>query len=290
MAEAVADIFARFAPGGVVIQSTAIAHTWTYDPGSPSGPLRVCAYLENDSAIEDTRARLEQGLGYLNMIRPLPAPEYRTIEDQNWMEAWKERYRPIPVGERLLILPAWAKTDPAGRLPIRIDPGMAFGTGTHPTTQLSLLHLERYTLLGQPLFDIGCGSGILSIAAHRLGAVPILGVDVSEDAIRNARQNAALNGIPEAIQFAAGSVTGVLAGEFGLAQAPVVAANILAHILVRLLDEGLATLVAPGGILLLSGILREREDEMHAALARHRLAIEDRIQMDDWVALAARVN
>lgn len=288
LAEAVADALARFAPNGVVIESTAIEHAWTYDPGAPTGPLRVAAYIEIDANIEDTRARLEQALGYLNMISPLPAPEYKTIEDQNWMEAWKERYRPIPIGKRLLILPAWAEPGDPARLPIRIDPGMAFGTGTHPTTQLSLMHLERYTLPGQPLLDIGCGSGILSIAAHRLGAAPILGVDLSAESVENSRRNTAQNDIAAGVEFQAGSVAEVLTGQFGLTEAPVVAANILAHILVRLMDEGLPQLVTPGGILLLSGILSEREDEMHAALARHNLTLEDRLEMEDWVALAAR--
>ncbi|TAK13882.1 MAG: 50S ribosomal protein L11 methyltransferase [Anaerolineae bacterium] len=288
MAEAVADVLARHAPGGVVIESTAITHEWAYDPGAPSGPLRVCAYLEVNDAIEDTRARLEQGLGYLNMIAPLPAPQYRRIEDQNWMEAWKERYRPIAVGKRLLILPAWADvTDPA-RLPIRIDPGMAFGTGTHPTTQLSLIHLERYAQPGQPLLDIGCGSGILSIGAHRLGAAPILGVDISDASIENARLNTMLNGITGGIEYEIGSVAEVKAGRFSLTAAPVVVANILAHVLLFLLETGLGSLVSPGGVLLLSGILQEREAEMHEMLTRHDLTLEDRQQMEDWVALAAR--
>lgn len=290
LAEPVAEVLARFAPGGVVIESTAIAHSWAYDPGSASGPVRVCAYLEMDGAIEDTRARLEQSLAYLGMIRPLPAPEYRRVEEQNWMEAWKARYRPIPVGERLLILPAWAEHSDPRRLPIRIDPGMAFGTGAHPTTQLSLIHLEHYAQPGQPLLDIGCGSGILSIAAHRLGAAPILGVDISEEAIAGARQNAALNGLTDGVRFDVGSVADVLSGRFELSQAPVVAANILAQILIRLLDDGLARLTAPQGILLLSGILAEREEEMLAVLARHGLAVEDRRLMDDWVALATRAD
>ncbi len=288
MAEAVADVLARFAPGGVVIESTAIQHAWTYDPGAPSGPLRVVAYLDADENLEDTRARLEQNLGYLNMISPLPTPEYKTIQEQNWMEAWKDRYRPIEIGEKLIILPAWATLLNSPRLPIRIDPGMAFGTGTHPTTQLSLLHLERYVQPNKGLIDIGCGSGILSIAAHRLGAAPILGVDISQASIENAHQNFDLNEISNSIELGVGSVAEVRAGQFSQSRAPVVVANILAHVLIFLLETGLSQLVSPGGVLLLSGILQEREAEMIEALPRHNLILEDRQQLEDWVALALR--
>lgn len=288
LAEAVADVLARFAPGGVAIESTAIQHAWTYDPGAPTGPVRVVAYLEWNETTEETRTHLEQSLGYLNMIAPLPQPSYQTIPDQNWMEAWKERYRPITVGERLVILPPWAEPPSGERLPIRIDPGMAFGTGTHPTTQLSLMQLERYVQPDLGLIDIGCGSGILCIAAHRLGAAPILGVDISEESIQNAHTNLGLNSIPAGIELGIGSVAEIRAAQFSQTQAPVVVANILAHVLVFLLETGMGQLVSPGGILLLSGILEERESEIHDVLPRHDLILEDRLQIDDWVAVALR--
>ena len=143
MAEAVAEVLARFAPNGVVIESTAIQAT-IGDEGHPVGPLRVCAYLEVDDRIEDTRQRIEESLWYLGRIRELPEPAFKTVGEVNWVEAWKQHYKPVPIGERLIIVPAWLDSPDDDRIPIRIDPGMAFGTGTHPTTQLCLEILDHY--------------------------------------------------------------------------------------------------------------------------------------------------
>ena len=112
------------------------------------------AYLEADDKLDETRQKLEESLYYLGMIRPLPAPSYKQIEDQNWMEAWKQHYKPILIGQRLLILPAWMESPEPSRIAIKIDPGMAFGTGTHPTTQLCLELMEEAVNL-RGLKDLG---------------------------------------------------------------------------------------------------------------------------------------
>ncbi|MEK6222472.1 MAG: 50S ribosomal protein L11 methyltransferase, partial [Chloroflexota bacterium] len=238
IAEAVAEVFARFAPDGVVIESTKIKDIPDHQ-GKPTGPLKVCAYLPADDTIEETQQRLNESLWHLGQIQPIPAPTFKPIENENWMEAWKTHYRPIEIGEKLLILPAWLENSNPTRIPIKIDPGMAFGTGTHPTTQLSLTLLEGYLQPGQPVMDIGCGSGILSIAAHKLGASSVYGVDISQEIIRNAQGNAKLNDIDENLSFAVGSVQEIDSGIFPDSRAPVVIANILAHILIRLLDTGI---------------------------------------------------
>ena len=286
MAEAVAEVLARFAPNGVVIESTSIAPE-TEGEGRPVGPLRVCAYLESDGRIEETRQRVEESLWHLGRIRPLPPPVFRTVGETNWAENWKQHYKPVPVGERLIIVPAWMQPPDDRRIPIRIDPGMAFGTGTHPTTQLCLELLETCTPQGRDVLDIGCGSGILGIAALKLGAARAFGVDVEPDAIPAARENAAANGVGEHFTVALGSVPEVQRGVFEIRRAPLVVANILAHILRRLLDEGLGGLLTPDGVLMLSGILEEQEDAMRAKLAEHGLSVVARHQIEDWVALVA---
>jgi ribosomal protein L11 methyltransferase len=285
MAEAVAEVLARFAPGGVVIESTAI-YADAFDEGYPVGPLRVCAYLPVDEELEATRQRLEESLWYLGRIRPLSNPEFKPVQEINWAEAWKVHYRPVPIGERLIIVPAWLESPNASRVSVKIDPGMAFGTGTHPTTQLCLAALEKQVPAGGAVIDVGCGSGILAIAALKLGAGHAYGVDTDPQAIETARENALANGVSGQFELAVGSVEEIQAGVFPLRQAPLVLANIIAPVLLQLLDLGLGELVAPGGVLILSGILEEQVPEMLAALAAHGLTVIEQRQIEDWAALS----
>ena len=297
LAEAVADVLARFAPNGVTTEQ-AVKFNDEEDEGTPVGPITVRAYLRADESLEETRQKLEQSLFYLSMIQPLPVPVFTPLEDQNWMEAWKERYQPIPIGKRLIIVPAWLESPDASRMTIKIDPGMAFGTGTHPTTQLCLELMESNTPKDGDVIDVGCGSGILSVAALKLGAGFALGVDIDEASVKASRENSDANGIPED-QFAIGlgSVTEVLAGRFQVSSkdggreirnAPLVLANILAPIIIRLFDMGLAELVSPGGVLILSGILAEQVESVIFSAKAHGLKLVEKRQIGDWVALLVR--
>jgi ribosomal protein L11 methyltransferase len=287
LAEAVADVLARFAPNGVITEQ-GVKFLDDEDYGTPAGPIIVRAYLEMDEHIEETRQKLEESLYYLGMIQPVPTPVYKQIADQNWMEAWKQHYQPIPIGRRLIIVPVWLDSPEPDRIPIKIDPGMAFGTGTHPTTQLSLELIEKSLLTHHAtrMIDIGCGSGILSIAALKLGAQTALGVDIDIESVRNSRENADKNGIGEEFIIAQGSVSDVLAGKFPFQRAPLVVANILAPIIVRLFGDGLADLVEPGGSLVLSGILQEQAGNVLEAAQARGLVLNKRLQMGDWVALS----
>jgi ribosomal protein L11 methyltransferase len=287
LAEAVAEVLARFAPNGVMTEQ-GIQFLDDEDYGTPAGPVIVRAYLELNEHIEETRQKLEESLFYLGMIQPLPAPAYKTIADQNWMEAWKQRYRPIPIGQRLIILPVWLDSPSPERIPIRIDPGMAFGTGTHPTTQLCLGLIEKAILQNREsrMIDVGCGSGILSIAALKLGARTALGVDIDPESVKNARENADKNGIGSEFIIAQGSVTEVLEGKFPFKQAPLVVANILAPVITRLFDAGLADLVEADGGIILSGILQEQAKKVIEVAQAQGLALDEQRQIEDWVALS----
>src|SRR5215510_14462471 len=204
LAEAVADVLSRFAYSGVMMEQ-GVKYTNDEDAGTPTGPITVRAYLEVDSQIEEKRQKREESLYYLGMIQPLPAASYKEIADQNWMGAWKQHYKPILIGKRLVIVPAWMDSPDPSRVAIKIDPGMAFGTGTHPTTQLCLELMEKFFDDGKlsmvnrlsSIIDIGCGSGILSIAAIKLGAGKALGVDIDAGSIKNAQENAETNQIGE---------------------------------------------------------------------------------------------
>ena len=301
LAEAVADVLARFAPNGVTTEQ-AVKYMHAEDEGTPAGPITVRAYLTADDRLEETRQKLEESLFYLGMIQPLPAPVYKPIADQNWMEAWKEHYKPIPIGKRLIIVPVWLESPETERISIRIDPGMAFGTGTHPTTQLCLEFLETYTPIDGDVIDVGCGSGILSIGALKLGARFALGVDIDAASVKASRENADANGInAEQFSIGLGSVAEVLDGKFEspsldrersrnapLTRAPLVLANILAPVIIRLFAAGLGELVTPGGTLILSGILAEQIEAVISAANEKGLSLVEKHQMGDWVALACK--
>jgi ribosomal protein L11 methyltransferase len=288
LAEPVAEVLARYLPDGVVIESTAVSANPDDSDGHAVGPLRVFGYLPVDSRLEHTRSQIEEALWYLGRIRPLPAPEYRPIQNTNWAEAWKQHYHPIKIGSRLVIVPAWLESPAPDRIPVRIDPGMAFGTGTHPTTQLCLELLE--TAAGQApgnweVIDVGCGTAILAIAALKLGARSALGVDIDSEAIQAAHENADTNAVSAQLELGQGSLAEIQAGAFQLRQAQVVFANILAPVLVRLLDQGLGELMLPGGALILSGILDEQAASVLEAAQRHGLRLAEQRQIGDWVAL-----
>jgi len=305
LAEAVADVLARFAPNGVMTER-GVKYVDEEDAGTPTGPVTVRAYLEVNDQIEETRQKLEESLYYLGMIQPLPAASYKQIADQNWMDAWKQHYQPILIGKRLVILPAWMDSPEPSRVAIKIDPGMAFGTGTHPTTQLCLELVEKAILeirepgignweLGMRIpnndsqftvIDVGCGSGILSIAAIKLGAIKALGVDIDAESITNSRENADTNQIGDELVLGVGSVQEILDGRFAFVKAPLVMANILAPVIVRLLNAGLADLIEDHGAIILSGILQEQEQRVIEAAQAKGLRMTEKRQMGDWVALA----
>ena len=300
LAEAVADVLARFAYSGVMMEQ-GVKYTDEEDAGTPTGPITVRAYLEMNDQIEETRQKLEESLYYLGRIQPLPAASYKEIADQNWMEAWKQHYKPIFIGERLVIVPAWMDSPDPNRIPIKIDPGMAFGTGTHPTTQLCLELMEKYFDVRpstidsaalsmvhrppSPVIDIGCGSGILSIAALKLGARSALGVDIDSGSIVNARENANTNQIGDELILEVGSVQEILDGRFAFRKTPLVLANILAPVIVRLFEAGLADLVEEEGAIILSGILEDQDSSVIEAAQAKGLRVNERKQMGDWVAL-----
>lgn len=279
-AESVAEILNRYAHQGVVIER---------DLQSPnSNQMKVYAYLLEDDSLEHCKQEIEKAIFYLNKILPVPDPTYRPIRDQDWMAAWRQFYKPVEIGERLIIIPAWYDDQKTGksRLPIRINPGMAFGTGTHPTTQLSLQLMEKYVQAGDRMIDIGCGSGVLSIAGILLGAVHSIGVDVSGAAILSSQENAALNEVGDDIEIGKASVSEILAGTFSYQKAPLVVANILLKVLEELFDQGMGELVEEQGILLISGILVDQMEAIQEKARSHGFLLSEHIELDDWAAIA----
>ena len=286
-AEAVAEVIGRFTREGVVIERTALPD----EPGQKNfleNRVRVYGYFFADSNVETRKQKLEEALWHLGQIQKLPAAQFRLIKDENWMAAWKDQYKPLQVGKRLMIIPAWVENKYPERLPILINPGMAFGTGTHPTTQLCLEMIEDHIQSGQTMFDIGCGSGILSIAALRLGAERVIAVDIEPASVASTRENCALNKLENQVEIAQGSADLILSGHFGLLQAPLVAANILASVISNLFEDGLADLIEPQGLLILSGILDYQADGIINQAGEYGLSLIEKRELEDWNALCLR--
>ena len=282
-AEAVAEILGRFTPEGVVVER--LAKDSISEEQSFESTVRVFGYLFDDANLEDKKKRLEEALFYLSRIQSLSRPQYKRIHDKNWMSAWKDQYKPLKIGKNLAILPAWAKNPYSERIPIRINPGMAFGTGTHPSTQLCLELMETRVLPGLDVIDVGCGSGILSIAAVLLGANHAYGADVSPAAVKSSLENSAINKTESSLTFIQGSVDEISLGAFDIIEAPLVIVNILATIIMRLFDENLASLAAPGGVLILSGILEPQSEQVLQKAQQFGLRLLEKREIEDWVAL-----
>lgn len=287
LAEALSEVLGRFVEGGVAVESN-VKYNDAEDEGTPFGPVRIYGYLPVNESLEENRRKMEESIWHLGRIEPLPDPVYTPIEDQDWMNSWKANYKPIEIGKNLMIVPAWMNPDTKGRIPLRIDPSMAFGTGTHPTTQLCLVLLEKYQKSGNEVLDVGCGSGILSIAAVKLGAHKAYGVDIDPLSVKASYENAELNEVTDKVLFKLGSVAEVLGDDCIPHNTPLVLANILAPVIIRLMDAGLDQLVAPGGMIILSGILDHQADDVIRACQQKNLQLLEKIQNQDWVALAMK--
>ncbi|KAA0892142.1 50S ribosomal protein L11 methyltransferase [Oryzomonas rubra] len=285
-----ADILAEYLAGvsgaGVCVENLNV------DAFSPSeithSPLMtVKAYF---SAADDMAARVAEISAFLDDLAAanpgaaIGKPAVTTVKSEDWSTSWKVNFKPLRVGRRLLIVPSWEEAE-AGPddIVLSLDPGMAFGTGGHETTRLCLEQLET-VLLGRPVapppsvLDLGTGSGILAMAAARLGAGRICAVDIDPDAVEVARENMAINGLAERIECSATPLES-LAGPFD-----VILANILAEELVRLAPQ-LTERLAAGGVLILSGILAEKEAFVRNGFAAQPLVYRETAHQGEWVAM-----
>lgn len=269
-AEAVAEVFSRYAYHGVVIETNP----------EYTDPVIVRAYLAADDQLRAKKRYVEEALWHLGQIWPIPEPTFRPVVEADWAEAWKAQLRVLHIGQRIVIRPSWLDYAPAPEdIVIDLDPGMAFGTGLHPTTQLCLEALEELVQPGVEVLDLGTGSGILAIAAAKLGARSVTAVDNDPVAVKTARENATANGVQEIVNVARGSL-GDVAGRYDL-----VVVNILARVIVEMLQEGLGPRMRPGGKMVAAGIIIDQEAHVIEALEQRELALSERQQRGDWVCL-----
>jgi len=250
------------------------------DPkAAPTGRSEVRACFVARPGIEaQTTAKLSELFGNLEPP-PQATLQWSDVADTDWAAAWKERWQPQRIGQRLVVAPSWCEYRAAvDDVVLRLDPGMAFGTGTHETTQLCAEAVERLAVDGRSLLDVGCGTGILALFAARLGARPVVAIDNDPDAIAIARANAAANGLDGRVQLAVSHEVAV-AGRFD-----VVVANILLDTLCALADA-IALRLAPRGILILSGLLTDQLDAAAHAYAARGLREQERRTRGEWGAL-----
>jgi ribosomal protein L11 methyltransferase len=285
--EPVSELFARHGYNqGVVIEE---AFTQDQDGDNltvdPTRPVIVRTFVAEADASPDTIATIHQALWHLSRMRYVGELRVTRRREEDWANAWKAHFSVHRIGRHVTVRAPWHDYAPQpDEVVVELDPGMAFGTGLHPSTRLTMLALENALLPGDTVLDVGAGSGILGIAAALLGASRVDGVDIEPVAVRSARENIARNGVADRVRIEAGSVGpgAPFTGEYDL-----VLANIIARILIELAPH-LAAATKPGGTLVLAGIIQPREAEVAATFDALGLARAGRDQMDDWVSLTYR--
>jgi ribosomal protein L11 methyltransferase len=270
--DAVSEILSRVGHNGIAVEL----------PLEEGADAVVKAYVVDDHVAKARVRRVREALGHLQAfgLGPIGELRLRAIADEDWLESWKASFTPLRSGA-FLIVPTWSTVPPGGGIVLWLDPGMAFGTGLHPTTQQCLEALSPLELDGRSMLDVGCGSGILSLAAAKRGAAPIVAVDTDELAVRATRENAERNGVAvDARQGSAAEIDGTF---------DVVLANIVAPVLRAIAGE-LRARLADGGTLIVAGIIATEEEETRMAFDALGLAVSSRDQRGDWVSLALEVS
>ncbi|MCI0337446.1 MAG: 50S ribosomal protein L11 methyltransferase [Acidobacteria bacterium] len=276
---------ARVAETAATTQLWAFGTTGIEVSEDSSDFITLRAYFESAPDIEKMREQIVRGLNLIGLPpAALQGVKGLTIADQDWLSEWKKGYEPIEIGKRLLIAPSW-KLDQAkntDRVVIQIDPGLAFGTGTHETTRGCLEMLEKYWRNGS-LLDLGTGTGILAIAAIKLApGSRVVGIDVDPEAITVAEENATINGVADEIELEVNKLASFRGQEFDL-----VLANLTADVIIPLAAD-FPEVVKPQGILITSGILREQRDEVRAALEGQKFEVIEEKPDGEWVTSALR--
>lgn len=297
--EAVSHLLQELGADGVAIEDPEVlGRKWETSYGEiielskddyPEQGVRIKAYLselelkDQEALVERLRAGMQQLKEY--GIDPEPAVvETKWVNEESWANEWKNYYKPVRVTERLTVKPTWEEYTPESDQEkiIELDPGMAFGTGTHPTTRLSMRLMEKYLAPGMRVIDVGCGSGILSIAAAKLGAKKVLAVDLDPLAVASTENNVKQNGVEKVVTAREGDLLKEVAET-----AECVVANILAEIILLFTHE-LPRVLTPGGIFIASGIIEEKADQVTSALEQFGLEVLESINEERWVAIAAK--
>jgi len=282
--EAVAALFDRYGRGCAVVETLPLRSNRL----SPdSSVVLIKAYLPSNLQFSQTRRAIEDRLGRLRTCYPISETEVREFTDQDWAWEWKKGYQIQKIGQRLVIVPSWEKyTAMQGEAVMHMDPGMAFGSGLHPTTRLCLVALERHLQPGQRVLDIGTGSGIQAIAAVKLGAGSAVALDTDATAVAVARQNASLNGVLDSIEFFTGKLEEIASQ---IQPVPLIVVNILACTIINMIPYFKAQL-APDGHLITGGILNKFSLEVEVALMKGGFEAVALLKEEDWISFVVRAR
>jgi len=288
--ESVSELLSRYAPGGVAIEEPIELIDEGQEYRVLTGqPVQVHAYLPIDGKEEEARQRVAEGLWHFASLGQHFVGELKTreVNEEDWENAWKDYFHVTHIGQRLVIRPSWRNYTPKNdEVVLELDPGMAFGTGLHPTTRMCLEQVEQRTRAGMRVLDVGTGSGILALAAARLGAASVDCIDNSSVAVESATANAAMNDLSDRISVVLGVLDEVeamrMAGQYDM-----VLVNIIAHVIGGMASQ-LAQVLAPGGLLIAGGIIEARRPDAEPDLLAPGLQLLDQAMIDDWIVLVMR--
>jgi ribosomal protein L11 methyltransferase len=297
--EPVANILHEAGASGVVIEDPEVLERDFSDANSfgelyqlnpddyPEEGVLIKGYLPMNSflgeAVEEIKMRLNNLLLY-NINLGLGTVTLTEVHEDDWAHAWKKYYKPTKVSERITVIPTWEEYEATDQdeIIIELDPGMAFGTGTHPTTVLCLQAMEDTVQAGDKVIDVGCGSGVLSVAAAKLGAEQVLALDLDQVAVKITEENVKVNGVQNKIRVKQNNLLDHLDLEVDL-----IVANILAEVILRFTADAYH-LLKKGGYFICSGIIAAKKAEVTDALLREGFTIEETLFMEDWVAFIAK--
>jgi ribosomal protein L11 methyltransferase len=298
-AEAVVELFNRWSQGKTAVETPADCFEDELSGPCSETNVVVKAYLPIDASVDQLQQHLEEGLWHLSQLYPIPEPVSRRLGENDWSEAWKKEYHLQRIGRRIVIVPTWERYEPSMEdLVIRLEPGMAFGTGLHPTTRLCLQAMEDHLAPGWSVLDVGTGSGILAIAAARLGAGSVLALDADLAAVTVARENVVMNDTGTRVTVQHGTLRGGDAvpryfapdSELDLLHGglfDLILINILAPVIASVAPE-LAARLKPEGKVIAAGLIESQERDVVEALRAEGLHAVQRTQEKDWVALVAQ--
>lgn len=297
--EPVSNILHEAGASGVVIEDrhdlekqwdAAYDEVYQLDPEDyPDEGVYIKAYLPVTSFLGETVEEIKQAVNNL-LLYDIDIGQNRVtiseVNEEEWATAWKKYYKPVRVSKRLTVIPTWETYEPHDEkeLVIELDPGLAFGTGTHPTTVMCIRALEEIVRQGDICVDVGTGSGVLSVVAAKLGARKVMAVDLDEIAVKSARVNVKLNGVQEKVVVKQGNLLDSISGPVD-----VIMANLLAEIILRLANDARRVL-RKGGYLIASGLIQAKKDEVQRALENAGFSIVKTLEIDEWVTLVAKVG
>ena len=295
--EPISNILHEAGASGVVIEDplelvrereNVFGEIYQLDPNDfPDEGVIVKAYLPVNSFLGETVDGIKELINNLveyDIDLGVNKVTISEVNEEEWATAWKKYYHPVKISEQITIVPTWEEYTPVSsdEKIVELDPGMAFGTGTHPTTILCIQALEKHVKQGMNVIDVGTGSGVLTIAAAKYGAKEILALDLDEVAVNSAKINCKLNKVHDQVTI---KQNDLLKGvEF---KADIIVANILAEVIVRFTDD-VERLLKPGGLFISSGIIKQKRAEVEAAIVNSGLVIEEVMTMEDWVSITAR--